>query len=427
MNELVRALNKGPDPASRLEALRALADGMKPETTLYVNNHIHTTYSFSPYSPAGAAYMAWKIGLRTAGIMDHDSVAGAEEFLEAGALLGIAATVGFECRCSVENTPFEGFRLNNPDQKSVAYLAMHGIPHQNISRAQAWLTPYRKLRNSRNRGMTQRLSRIMEPWDAMLDFERDVVPLSLWEKGGSVTERHILYALARKLMERIQPGPQMVRFLEEDLALPVGGKTRERLEDPQEPMYDYYLLGLLKSGLVKKFYIDADDELPPITDFIQLAEDLGAIPAYAYLGDVQGSVTGDKKDQSFEDAFLDKLVKWLADSGFRAITYMPTRNTRAQLERIRILCDRYGLFQISGEDINSPFQSFVCPALDEPEHAHLVTSTWALIGHEQAATENPAKGMFSHETMEAVPGLAERVRRFAEMGRQDRGKKGSTE
>ena len=56
-----------------------------PEDTVYVNNHIHTTYSFSPYSPTDAVYMAWKNGLKTAGIMDHDSVAGAREFLEAAA------------------------------------------------------------------------------------------------------------------------------------------------------------------------------------------------------------------------------------------------------------------------------------------------------------------------------------------------------
>lgn len=44
-----------------------------PPDTYYVNNHIHTTYSFSPYNPTEAVYMAWKNGLKTAGIMDHDS------------------------------------------------------------------------------------------------------------------------------------------------------------------------------------------------------------------------------------------------------------------------------------------------------------------------------------------------------------------
>ena len=34
-----------------------------------VNNHIHTTYSFSPYSPAAAVFAAKAEGLCTAGIV----------------------------------------------------------------------------------------------------------------------------------------------------------------------------------------------------------------------------------------------------------------------------------------------------------------------------------------------------------------------
>ena len=49
----------------------------------YTNNHVHTTYSFSPYSPSKAVYMAVMNGLSTVGIMDHDAINGAEEFIQA--------------------------------------------------------------------------------------------------------------------------------------------------------------------------------------------------------------------------------------------------------------------------------------------------------------------------------------------------------
>ena len=42
------------------------------------NNHIHTTYSFSPYSPTAAVYFARMAGLGTCGLMDHYSIAGAQ-------------------------------------------------------------------------------------------------------------------------------------------------------------------------------------------------------------------------------------------------------------------------------------------------------------------------------------------------------------
>ena len=54
------------------------------------------------------------------------------------------------------------------------------------------------------------------------------------------------------------------------------------------------------------------------------------------------------------------------------------------------LCRSHGLFQISGEDINSPRQGFVCRAYDRPEYAHLTDAAFALIAYENAADEDPA-------------------------------------
>ena len=115
-----------------------------------------------------------------------------------------------------------------------------------------------------------------------------------------------------------------------------------------------------------------------IRDFTALAHELGAIAAYAYLGDVGESPTGDKKAQKFEDEYLEELFDTLADCGFSAVTYMPTRNTREQLDRLMRMCHDRDLFEISGEDINSPRQSFICPALEDPAYAHLRKATYAL-------------------------------------------------
>ncbi len=168
--------------------------------TEYVNNHIHTTYSFSPYTPAQAVAKAKESGLITAGIMDHDSMGGAKEFIEAGKAEKIAVTVGFECRVRMEGTPFFGRRINNPDQVSVAYVTCHGVPHQHIDTAQAWLAPYREKRNERNRKMVEKINdTIFSGTGLTIDFERDVAAISMHNLGGAITERHITYALAQKL------------------------------------------------------------------------------------------------------------------------------------------------------------------------------------------------------------------------------------
>jgi hypothetical protein len=62
---------------------------------------------------------------------------------------------------------------------------------------------------------------------------------------------------------------------------------------------------------------------------------------------------------------------------------MPTRNTDQQLTRLRALCDKYGMMQISGEDINSPRQSFVIEKMKEDRFSNLIDSTWELIKHER--------------------------------------------
>lgn len=420
--KLESALN-APTKAQRLEALKQLmaryhsGELVKPTATENVNNHIHTIYSFSPYSPSGAAYMAWKSGLTTAGIMDHDSVGGAEEFIAAGEIIGIATTVGMECRCSVDGTPFTGIRLNNPDQESVAYMALHGIPHGNIGRVEAFIAPFREQRSLRNRTMTESLNRLLAPCGISLDYDRDIAAISQVADGGSVTERHILFALAGKLMVAIGRGQALLDFLAQKLGITVTGGSRDKLLDEANPMYAYYLLGVLKSQLVEQFYIPATAECPRLADFLALAQEVGGISAYPYLGDIAGSVTGDKKDQTFEDGFLDQLIAYLAGVGVQAVTYMPTRNTLEQLTRVMELCNRYNLFQISGEDINTPFQSFVCESLARPEFRHLITATWALIGHERAATERLEDGMFSAETLEKLPGLQQRIAHFEKLGR----------
>lgn len=378
-----------------------------------VNNHIHTTYSFSPYSPTAAAYLAWKNGLATAGIMDHDSVSGLREFIEAGRIIGSKVTVGFELRVSFAGTPFEGRRINNPDQDSVVYLAMHGIPHDKIDEADAFLRPLREARNLRNRQMTAKLNDFVRPTGLEIDFEKDVLPLSQYKNGGAVTERHILYSLAQKIMDKISPGPGLISFLEDNYGIKVTESNREKLNDPGNQWYRYYLLGVLKGHMMQHFYINADAELPSYSGFVNFGKSIGAVPAYAYLGDVGDSITGDKRTQQFEDAYLDELVVFLKEVGFKAITYMPSRNTDSQLKRLMALCEKHDLFEICGEDINSPFQPFICKALEREEYKHLITAAWALIGHEKAPH---GAGIFSDEAIHKYPSLKERIQYFANMG-----------
>ena len=400
-----------------LEALKKMvAEEPKPVTGRDVNNHIHTTYSFSPYSPTAAVWFAREAGLCTCGLMDHDSIAGAEEFLAAADVAGMAATIGMECRASFAGTPFGDRKLNNPDQSGVLYMALHGVPHNRAAELNEAFAPYRARRNDRNRRMVEAINGMMGRYGVTIDFDRDVLPLSNYARGGTVTERHLSSALAYRMLDVIGSGEKLISFIKNELQLPISGKIEGYLLDENNPHRMYDLLGWIKSQLISRFYIDATDELPTVREALDLSDRIGAISAAAYLGDVGDSVTGDKRAQKFEDDFLDALIAYYAELGFRAVTYMPSRNTKAQLTRLRALCEKHNLFQISGEDINSPRQSFVCEAQRDPAFVNLYEATWALIAHEWRATEDPDDGMFSEKSVRRWPNLNDRVRAFAEFG-----------
>ena len=379
----IAILNKlnAPTREARLANLKeVLKDTVfPPMVPQYINNHIHTTYSFSPYSPAAAVYAARMEGLCTAGIIDHDSISGAHEFIEAAKLVEIPVTIGMEARVSMDGTRLEGRRTNNPDQVGVSYMTIQSVPHDKIDTLTAFFKPYQAARHARNRKMVARINELLPT--IALDYEADVLPLSLAHENGGVTERHLMYALAIKLVKQVGKGEAMIKKLEA-LGLTLSEKQQKQLLDEKYPFYEYDLLGILKSAFVPKIYIDATDECPKLSDMVKLCSDVDAYLCYAYLGDVGDSVTGDKKAQKFEDDYLDDVFECLKEEGVKAVTYMPTRNTPQQLTRLRKLCDDYGMFQISGEDINSPRQSYVIKAMENPLFQNLIDATWKLIEHE---------------------------------------------
>ncbi len=381
IEQSILELLNAPTKAERLANLAKILPQTQfpPMVDAYINNHIHTTYSFSPYSPTAAVYAARMEGLCTAGIIDHDSISGAEEFLEAAKMVGMPVTVGMECRVSMDGTRLEGRRTNNPDQVGVSYMTIQSVPHDKIARLTEFFRPYRQARHARNRKMLQRINKLLS---LDLDYDRDVLPLSMAHEEGGVTERHLMYALALRLMQDAGRGEKMVEKLAA-MGLFLSEKQKAQMLDMEYPFYAYDLLGILKGAFVPQIFIPATDECPKLPDVVAICREVDAYLCYAYLGDVGDSVTGDKKAQKFEDDYLEDVFLCLEEEGVKAVTYMPTRNTPAQLDRLRGLCRQYGMFEISGEDINSPRQSFVIRAMEDPKFANLIEATWKLIEHEK--------------------------------------------
>lgn len=384
-----------------------------------VNNHIHTWYSFSPYSPTKAIWMAHRSGLATAGIMDHDSISGAEEFHQAAKIANIKATSGVELRISFKNTPFEDKQLNNPDQIGNAYIALHAVPKGMRDELKFFLEQISEARNGRNLAMVKRLNEIIGNIGIKIDYKNDVQSISNCREHGSVTQRHILFAFSNKLIEKFGKGEALLDVLTDKLGLRISRQNREFLANPENKFYAYDLLGALKSDMTSRFYIPAgSNECPDIETVLGFAREIGAISAYAYLGDVVSSVTGDKRDQKFEDEYIEELFEYISKVGFNAVTYMPSRNTMRQLSTVKNLCRKYRLLEISGEDINSPRQSFISLAARAPEFSNLKDAAYALIGSEYTARHDASLSMFSKKSVTENPDLYERVEHYKKIACQ---------
>ena len=418
----VPAFLNAPLRAERLSALRdAVADNRYGINDVSpgreVNNHVHTIYSFSPYSPAAAVWMARRAGLQAVGSVDHDSIAAAPETIEACRIIGIGSTVGCEVRVRFSGTAVEGRKINNPDGPNVAYIVLHGVPLPRIPDVDRFLAPIRAVRNRRNEAQTLAMSRLLEERGAPPVAYRDVVAASCAAEGGSITERHILAVASRALIGWLGAGKRLRLWVESALTGELSPRVAALLDDEANEHYVYDLLGALKSGFLPQFYLQPEEaECPQVADAVDFANSIQAIPAYAYLGDIEDSPTGDKKAERFEDSYLDLLFGELSRIGFRAVTYMPPRNTVAQLLRVQRLCAEHGLMEISGVDINSSRQSFTCPEILQPEFEHLTDSTWALIAHEKLTAVEPSLSLFAADNPAPGPPAA-RLARYAEIGR----------
>lgn len=427
-------------PGERLEALSAIARAMglrlqtgparrPPARSGESNNHIHTCYSFSPYTPAGAALAARRAGLDVAGSVDHDSYAAAGEMRAACAILDLGVVTGFELRVSLKAAAHEfpeatarlltERKLNNPDSAGIIYMTIQGVPASARAEVEAFLEPVRSARYARTERMVERANALLSSFGLpSINFKNDIVDRSKFAEGGTITERHLLAAVSRSMLSAMQPGPALVDWLEAKLGLALSASQRRLLSDPENPFIMYDLLGSLKAGFLDRIFIQPDEECVDVRDAIALARRIGAIAAYAYLGDVAESPTGDKKAEKFEDEVLDELMPALKELGFPAITYMPPRNTKAQLSRLQKLCAQYDFMEISGVDINQPRQSFRCPELLEPEFRHLDDATWAMVAHEALSSIDRRFAFFANDNPFARLPIKERISLYSKAGRE---------
>lgn len=397
------------DKFVRLHALKALAGSVKngslkrEEPKGGISHRIYTTYSFSPYTPSKAAFMGYMSGVETLGIVDRDSVSGAKEFLAACDMLGVAATFGAECLVNMNGTSLDGLQLNCPEQPSLAFCVLHGIPHQSIDRYTGYFEYYAEKRVERIEKMTGKYNELLAEYGLNLDFEKDIKSLATLSDGGVLTEEHLLLGVANKLLEKYNKGTEIIDFFLGELELEVTDEQKKYLKDTFNPGYELDMADVLRQDLLP-MWVDADEECPDVKELVKIAKETGAILAYSYTGE--------------EVATAEEIFTAVKSLGFNAVTFMPSKLSHEEHLRIKTLCQKHDLLPISGEYLNRPRQPFASEMWNDSALDYLKDTSWAIIGHEKAASVNEEFGMFSKKIINKFPTLQERIDYFSALAKK---------
>ncbi|MDO8969742.1 MAG: hypothetical protein Q7U74_03580, partial [Saprospiraceae bacterium] len=164
--------------------------GLPGAATEIANMHCHSFFSYNAYgySPTGLAWLAKKQGCALMGIVDFDVLDGVDEFLDACITSAVRGSAALETRVYIPE--FATREINSPGEPGVYYTMGIGFTSSLASTAgAATLADMRKRSEVRNRVMLDRINAYLSP--AMIDYERDVLPLT---PSGNATERHMLAA-----------------------------------------------------------------------------------------------------------------------------------------------------------------------------------------------------------------------------------------
>ena len=332
------------DGNRRREALALLwrgaqsGDEVLPQPRVEVNLHAHTFFSYNAYgySPSKFAWLARKAGLAVAGIVDFDVLDGADEFLEAGRLIGLKNCASLESRVFVPE--FARQVINSPGEPGVAYHMGVGFPG---SLSHPFLTEMRSAAQKRTRDMLARVNAYLDP--VQLDFERDVSPLT---PNGNATERHLCEAYQRKAVEVFPDAGRRAAF------------WTERLGDA--PAASAKLQGLIRAKTMKQGgvgYIAPDGgSFPEMAKMDRFVVEAGAIPTIAWL---DGASEGEQR--------MEEFIEVAKSSGAAALNVIPDRNYTPgapddkikNLYAVVALAEKVGFPLVVGTEMNAPGQKFV--------------------------------------------------------------------
>lgn len=414
--ELEPQLNS-PDYNERIAALRILKSLERQDKSLIPRRlpnrakfNQKSVFSGASYYPANLVYHSYREGCSVCGVIDTLTTSSGAELSEACAIVGITPLYGVEL--PVRSEERRSLRINSPLQRDLLNIYLLGVPECCLEELNERLAEKRELRIERMRKMTEILNNRIGYLDIRLDFDQEILPLSKAEEGGALSEQHILRALCDRLIAAYGMGAPLLEVLSEEFEIVPPVKAEKNLLNVENPNYRRDLTAAMQN-LVKEFYVDAHEECFAPDEIGALAKSCGGVIAYPYIGDIEQTLHGETVVEKFEDGFLEPLLERLREHSVRAVCYRLTSNTPEQIERVRELCKRLELMEISaGATLSRKQQDNTFAA---GENSFAADCMWAVAGNSHA--HNAEETLFSDTSCQMLPALSDRIAVFSSRGR----------
>ena len=396
-NSLIDALQRRRSPRARLAALKKLKkilpDGERKSDA--VNIQTHTVYSFSPYTPSMAAFMAYKFDLRVAGILDNYTVAGAREFIAACRILNLTYSVGVEMRAD--------FKEGETPYYNVALL---GVARRYFRKLNKDLAPYRSSRRENVSSTIAAVNKKLSSYGIKIDYKKDVAPLV----HEVILSKYVYYALAQKLVDKFGEGEKICDFIAEALKAELTDTERGLLCDKTNPYYVYDLANIISDNYT---VFHSFKKYPSPEEIVELAHSVGAVCSFEY---VVKRGKGKKTDAELTE-YNENLVRRLKKLRFDAISFDPSKFSADVLEHFKKLLKENNLLPLNLTRVEFPRRRFDCSCADKALRRDMTEAVYAIVGSEICENNRASQGFVTDSDLVGFD-FEERVKLFSRIGRK---------
>ncbi|MGQ1947652.1 PHP domain-containing protein [Geofilum sp. OHC36d9] len=332
--------SKFPDKPTLLKR----ADKINDWTSVRVNAHVHTPYSFSAFDSIPQALdMAVDEGVKVVGVNDFYTVDGHEMWIDECEKRRLFPLTNIEFISLNREDQSKNIRVNDPNNPGRIYLSGKGLafPSQLKGIYLQQLIDVKKESNDHVKRMCEKLNTLLLACDAGFSISHIAVETVMTQ--GIVRERHLAKALRLKVEESFSEDQSKVAFYKKLF----GGK------DLKSDLLDFAAVeneirgNLLKAG-GGAFVPESPKAFLDMEVVRQIILHAGGIPTYPFLAD-------DSKGQ-FTDFEIHKesVALKLKERGIFSVEFITTRNSLAVLEEYAGYFYNEGFVVTFGSEHNTP-------------------------------------------------------------------------